>query len=182
MNHNYEKPATMTYRVALLLFILATVAMLFGFYRVFFYSVPMQMGHWHDAADSRVLRSEKANALYNMALAAESKLPQAASLYFNLALAQLVDKQGIIQPEDKPLAAEITFRLGNCLVLQRNVEGAKEAYRNALRLDPGHLDAKLNLELLTDNRNNKNNSPSKGEPELPEQGRRQNNSPPKKGI
>lgn len=180
MNNNYPRPGRLTYWSVTLLIPVALITMVYGAYHVLAYSWLMHEENWNRAAESHVLKCEKASALYNQALSIESLHPLAQA-YFNLALAQLVDKHGIIQPENKPFAAEITFQIGNCLFFQRKIEDAKEAYRNALRLDPTHLDAKFNLERLTD-RNNKNNN-KKQDGDGSDEGGTKNNPPRiKRGI
>jgi tetratricopeptide (TPR) repeat protein len=50
-----------------------------------------------------------------------------------------------------PKIADVHFDLGDFLAEEGDLEGARTAYCEALRLDPGHASALRNLALLLDN-------------------------------
>ena len=54
---------------------------------------------------------------------------------------------GAIESGDPALAAPAWYNLGNALYRQQRFEESAEAYKEALRIDPGQIDYKHNLEL-----------------------------------
>ncbi|MYN65178.1 MAG: tetratricopeptide repeat protein [Acidobacteria bacterium] len=83
------------------------------------------------APDSPVIRFNDANALYQ-----SDDFGRAVDAY-----------RGALEAADPALQAQAWYNLGNALYRQRQVEGAREAYKEALRRNPGDTDAKHNLEV-----------------------------------
>lgn len=83
------------------------------------------------APDSIVIRFNDANALYQ-----SDEFARAVDAY-----------RGTIEVADPVLEAQAWYNLGNALYRQQQVEGALEAYKEALRRNPGDTDAKHNLEV-----------------------------------
>jgi tetratricopeptide (TPR) repeat protein len=127
--------------------ILALIGLLFGIYALWSHSVPMLNGKYRDAAESYV--GDHAVALY------DAGLQQYQAEEFEGAIKTLTDAynkclgpQGVVDDEKRKLAAEIKFLTGNALVKSKKLSKAVEAYKETLRLEPNHLYAKYNLELL----------------------------------
>ncbi len=55
--------------------------------------------------------------------------------------------RGAIESGDPGLAAPAWYNLGNALYRQQRFQESAEAYKQALRIDPGEIDYKHNLEL-----------------------------------
>ena len=55
--------------------------------------------------------------------------------------------RGAIESGDPALAAPAWYNLGNGLYRQQRFQESAEAYKQALRIDPGEIDYKHNLEL-----------------------------------
>lgn len=83
------------------------------------------------APDSPLIRFNDANALYQ-----SDEFRRAVDAY-----------RGAIEAADPVLEAQAWYNLGNALFRQQQVEGALEAYKEALRRNPGDTDAKHNLEV-----------------------------------
>jgi len=88
----------------------------------------------------------------------------------------LLEGDGGVADNHRQLAAQIKFLTGNALVKAGKPKGAVEAYKEALRLDPTHMYAKYNLELLQQ----MNGGKGPGEPNQP--GGEGSGKPPRKGI
>ena len=122
-------------------------AALFAAYAVVFYTVPMFQGDYQAAANSGV--NDDAVAFYDAALAAyQQENYKIAIEQLNAAYTACATDRGEIPAERLALASQIKFLTGNALVKSRRPKAAVEAYKEALRLDPSHMYAKYNLELL----------------------------------
>ena len=70
------------------------------------------------------------------------------ALYESEAYGRALDAYlGAIESGDATLAAPAWYNLGNALYRQQSFQESAEAYKEALRIDPGQIDYKHNLEL-----------------------------------
>lgn len=132
--------------------IVSAVVAIYGTYRTLAYTVPMYTGNYLSAAESGA--GDESFALYNLGLQAfEAKEYDAAKEIFTKGYSKLTETEaGTINSDSKKkLGAELQFMLGNTALRQKQVKVAIEAYKAALRLNPNHLAAKYNLELLQSN-------------------------------
>lgn len=83
--------------------------------------------------------------------------PESALLHYNIAAVQykqeqwqeaLMEYQGSLSGQERDLAAKTCYNMGNTLYRLGNLPEAIEAYKSALKIDPGDMDAKYNLELV----------------------------------
>jgi tetratricopeptide (TPR) repeat protein len=88
----------------------------------------------------------------------------------------LLEEDGGVAEHKRQLAGQIKFLTGNALVKSGKLQGAVEAYKEALRQDPTHMYAKYNLELLQQ----MNGGKGPGQPDQP--GGDGSGKPPRKGI
>lgn len=84
----------------------------------------------HDPGNA-TLRYNRGSALYR-----QGRFPEAAEVL-----------EAAASAEDTGLRRDAHYNLGNARFRQSDFEAAIEAYKEALRLDPGDMDAKHNLEL-----------------------------------
>lgn len=96
-----------------------------------------------EAAYGRALESDPdmKEARFNLgnAMFREQKSEEAAKVYSTIASDSLTV---LAEPS---LAAAANFNLGNTLLAGQNIDGAIEAYKQALRIDPTDMQAKYNL-------------------------------------
>lgn len=126
---------------------LSIIGVLFGFYMLFFNSIPMLNENFDGAADSYFI--DRPLALYDAGLQRyRDEDYKGAATILNDAYNACLGAQGVVSDDKRKLAGTIKFLTGNTLVMQKQLQQAVEAYKEALRLDPTNLDAKYNLELL----------------------------------
>lgn len=132
----------------------------YGFYTLMTYTLPMHRGDYRTAINSKV--KDRAELFYAAGLdayeaslelegeVATTKLNEAKKL-LNLAYDALVDEQGRVPSGSRALAGKIQFGIGKCLQRLNKKEHAIKAYEESLRLLPGNLACKFNLEMLKGN-------------------------------
>ena len=91
-----------------------------------------------EAPDSPVIRFNDGNALYQ-------------SREFDQALAAYADA---VESGDPGLLSDAWYNIGNVLYRRQQLEESLEAYKQALRLAPGDIDAKHNLERVLEQMQN----------------------------
>jgi tetratricopeptide (TPR) repeat protein len=127
--------------------IAAVLGLLFGIYSLWTHSLPMLNGEFRSAAESYT--GDRAVALYDAGLQQyQAEEFEGAVKVLTNAYNECLGPQGVVDDDKRKLAAEIKFLTGNALVKSEKLSKAVEAYKEALRLEPNHLYAKYNLELL----------------------------------
>jgi hypothetical protein len=123
------------------------VALLFGVYRFFDYSLPMNTHDFRGAAEASV--GDQPTALYDWSL--QLYREQRYKLAIEVATEaqnQLTKKTGAVPPDQLDLAAKIQMMIGVCNEYEKQYRLAISAYEESLRADPDNLAAKYNLERL----------------------------------
>lgn len=160
------------------LVIVFAVLAIYAGYRTLAYTVPMYTGNYLSAAEYGA--GNESYALYNLGLEAyKAGEYDAAKKILTQGYSKLTESEsGSINSDSmKRLGAELQFMLGNTALKQKQPKVAIEAYKQALRLNPNHLAAKYNLELLQNNSGGAGGAG--GDPQNPGGG---SNRDPKKGI
>jgi tetratricopeptide (TPR) repeat protein len=123
------------------------VGALFGVFRFFDYSLPMNSHDFRGAAEASV--GDPSLALYDWSLQlyGNKRFAEAIEVATE-AHNQLSKKTGNIPAERKDLAAKIQMTIGVCNEHQKQYRLAISAYEESLRFDPTNLAAKYNLERL----------------------------------
>lgn len=132
-------------RFLLSIFVVATFS--YGFYGTFSYVIPMAQGDLRHARTSAV--KDQSEILINGAQKAyeEGNLKEATKV-LELALEELVDMSGRYDIANQSKLEDVHFLLGKCYHLQEKYDKAIEGYVETLRLNPDHLPAKYNLEMI----------------------------------
>lgn len=138
--------------MATLAVLAALLAIGFGLYRAYVYTLPLVLGDYTAAGEAGV--GDANLARYNSAL----RLYKAG--YFDLArdqvakaYSQLAEESGVISPAQQKLAGDMQFLLGLSYEKTKQKSSAIDAYKQALRHNPVHLEAKYNLERLIEQKN-----------------------------
>lgn len=123
------------------------VALLFGVFRFFDYSLPMNTHDFRGAAGASV--GDQPTALYDWSLQLyqQQRYKQAIEVATE-AQNQLTKKTGAVPPDQVDLAAKIQMMIGICNEYEKQYRLAISAYEESLRADPDNLAAKYNLERL----------------------------------
>lgn len=123
------------------------VALLFGVFRFFDYSSPMNSHDFRGAAEASV--GDQSMALYDWSLQLykQQRYKQALEIATE-AQNQLTKKTGSVPPDQMDLSAKIQMMIGVCNEYEKQYRLAISAYEDALRADPDNLAAKYNLERL----------------------------------
>lgn len=162
MNYESKAPSRVILFLVQFLMVVSIACCFAGAYMGLTYTYPMLTGSYQDAAKGGI--GDPASALYNAGLEAyRSNKFRYAETYLKEASEKVVNREGIVPENKKSLAAEIKFLLGNTLVKSKQKDQAVQAYKEALRLNPAHLYAKYNLELLTAPKENPPDAPGKGQ-------------------
>lgn len=112
------------------------------------YSLPMLRGD-NDRALERVYLGDLSVPHFNRALALyEQNDFQSARKGMEACLAECVGSDGQLKESHRQLAAECQFYIGNAWFNSKKTAEAVAAYEECLKLNPGHLWAKYNLEKL----------------------------------
>ena len=128
--------------------VLAIVACFgYGFYGLFTYVLPMSSGDYLHARQSLV--ADQSEVLINGAESAyrDGHVKEATRVLEQL-LDRLVDQGGHYRLVDRWKVVRVEFMLGKCYQTLKQGDKAVQAYEQTLRLDPGHMAAKYNLEML----------------------------------
>ena len=130
-----------------LLRIFCGVVLLYTAYTAVFFTAPVLNHQPHSAAGSWVGDTAAAHYDAGLILYAGEHYPEAIE-ELTAAYNALLSESGEISPQRAALAAQIKFLTGNALVKGKKPKTAVEAYKEALKLDPTHIYAKYNLEML----------------------------------
>lgn len=156
--------------------IACVVALLFGVFRYFDYSSPMNNHEFASASETSV--GDQAMALYNWSLKSYNKQRYREALQIATeAQNQLTKDTGAIPPGKLGLAAKIQMMIGLCNEYEKQYRLAISAYEESLRADPDNLAAKYNLERLKNKFPDIGGGP--GQPQQPGSGSGQDK---KKGV
>jgi hypothetical protein len=126
-----------------------TVALAFGygFYGITTYVYPLSHDNYRQAMTSPV--ADDTEVLLNGAEQAyEQGRTGEAARVLELELEKLVDKSGRSEVKNKWKLERVYFLLGKCYQRQEQFGKARENYIETLRLNPNHLPAKYNLEMI----------------------------------
>lgn len=143
--------------IALLLFWGGCAVFLFALIKLFAYTLPMSGGNYKDSSDTFVGDSAVASydygvQLYNTAGRYSPSYSAYDYQYSRNALSKayqkLLDGNGNVVAGNEALAARIQVLIGNTLFKVEKLQQAAEAYAQALRHEPGNMQAKYNLELV----------------------------------
>lgn len=118
-----------------------------GYYGLQAYVVPMSQDNLRQARISAV--ADQTEVLLNGAAKAyeEGRVDEAAKV-LELNLELLVDKTGRYQASNRWKLERIYFLLGKCYHRLEAFDKARRNYEDTLRLNPAHLPAKYNLEMI----------------------------------
>ena len=142
-------------RLALSLAIAAAFG--YGFYGLCTYVLPLSQDNFGNARSSLVADPTEvflngAAKAYDQSLLPDGKVDKArlaeATKVLELELDLLISKSGRYNLMDRSKLTRVYFLLGKCYQRQEKADKAIESYENTLRLDPTHLPAKYNLEML----------------------------------
>lgn len=89
--------------------------------------------------------------------------------------------QAAIDSGDPALAGPALYNLGNALYRQQQLPESLEAYKQALRLNPGDLDAKHNLERVLQEMQEQEQEPQEGDGEGEDQEQQEDQQQPDQG-
>lgn len=125
---------------------------LYGGYRTLTYSLPLRSSNPYEASQMAADASEKAYALYNTGLNAYSGEDYTLAAQVLTKAYSALTQDGEAMAKNTALAAQIQFLIGlTNEKLKQNFE-AIEAYKQCLRHNPDHMEAKYNLERLLSDR------------------------------
>lgn len=138
-------------RMKVWLTLLATITCLagmgYGVFRLFAYSLPMQMESFYEASQSDA--GDKGVALYDAALQEfKAERYDSAQQLLVMAYSALTEQKESQSNSDEKMAARVQFLLGVVNEKTKKTQPAIEAYKMALRHNPDHMEAKYNLERL----------------------------------
>lgn len=119
----------------------------YGFYGLFTYALPLAKDNFRDARTSLV--ADQTEILLNGAAKAydEGNLDAAARV-LELQLEKLIDKSGRYNRIDRWKLERTYFLLGKIYHKQEKFDKAIQNYEDTLRMNPEHLPAKYNLEMI----------------------------------
>lgn len=119
----------------------------YGFYGLVTYAIPLSQDNVKQAMTSYV--ADDTEVLIQGAAKAydEGKLPEATKV-LELALEKLIDKSGRYNAANAGKLERVYFLLGKCYHLQEKFDKAIQNYEDTLRMNPQHLPAKYNLEMI----------------------------------
>ncbi len=127
--------------------VLVVAAFSYGIYGMGTYAYPLSSDNFRGALKSRV--ADKTEVYLNGAAHSYEKGNyDEARKALELAVEQLVDKDGKFHPSEKWKVERVHFLLGKCYQRQKKFDKAIKEYEDTLRLNPDHYPAKYNLEML----------------------------------
>ena len=129
----------------------------YGFYGLVTYVLPLSQDNFGNARSSLVADPTEvflngAAKAYDESLLPNGKVDKArlaeATKVLEMEVDLLISKSGRYNLTDRNKLTRVYFLLGKCYQRQKKADKAIESYENTLRLDPTHLPAKYNLEML----------------------------------
>ncbi|HEY9775935.1 MAG TPA: hypothetical protein V6C81_19385 [Planktothrix sp.] len=121
---------------------------LYGCLRLFTYTLPMLQHDYATAAQSK--RGEQTLPYYDAGLELYHNGDYVnAQKIWTAGYTLLSDQDGTIAVSRQARAADFQLLIGNSLFYQQKLSPAAEAYKQALRHNPNDLEAKYNLELVS---------------------------------
>lgn len=119
----------------------------YGFYGLFTYALPLSQDNFRQARTSIV--ADETEILLNGAARAydEGRLDEATKV-LELELEKLIDKGGRYNRADHWKLERVYFLLGKAYHRQEKFDKAIQNYEDTLRMNPSHLPAKYNLEMI----------------------------------
>ncbi len=131
----------------LLLSLAIALAFGYGFYGLFTYALPMSQDNLRQARTSYV--ADQTEILLNGAAKAydEKRLDEVTKV-LELELEKLIDKGGHYSRTDRWKLERVYFLLGKAYQIQEKYDKAIQNYEDTLRMNPNHLPAKYNLEMI----------------------------------
>ena len=133
----------------------------YGCYGFFTYALPLSQDNFREARTSLV--ADQTEILLNGAAKAydEGKLDDAARV-LELQLEKLIDKSGRYNRLDRWKLERTYFLLGKIYHKQEKFDKAIQNYEDTLRMNPDHLPAKYNLEMIQAQGGKGGGEPDKG--------------------
>lgn len=119
----------------------------YGFYGLFTYALPLSKNDFRQAMSS-VVADETEVLINGAAQEYEQGNYEDATKALELALDKMVTKSGQHKLQDRWKLERVYFLLGKSYHRQKQFDKAAENYKETLRLNPNHLFAKYNLEML----------------------------------
>jgi tetratricopeptide (TPR) repeat protein len=133
----------------------------YGFYGLFTYALPLSQENFREARTSLV--ADQTEILLNGAAKAyeDGELNEAARV-LELQLEKLIDKSGRYNRLDRWKLERTYFLLGKIYHKQEKFDKAIQNYEDTLRMNPDHLPAKYNLEMIQAQGGQGGGQPDKG--------------------
>jgi len=131
----------------LLLSLAIALAFGYGFYGLFTYAAPMSQDNFRQARTS-YLADQTEILLNGGARAYEEGNLDETTRVLELELETLIDKSGRYSATDKWKLERVYFLLGKAYHRQEKFDKAVQNYEDTLRMNPNHLPAKYNLEMI----------------------------------
>jgi tetratricopeptide (TPR) repeat protein len=131
----------------LLLSLAIALAFGYGFYGLFTYALPLAKDNFREARTSIV--ADQTEILLNGAAKAydEGNLDETVRV-LELELEILIDKSGRYNLANRWKLERVYFLLGKAYQKQEKFDKAVQNYEDTLRMNPNHLPAKYNLEMI----------------------------------
>ena len=145
MLNNIKAKLGRTARIAFSLAIVSAFG--YGFYGLVTYAVPLSQDNFRQAQTSYV--ADPTEVLINGGAKAyeEGDLEEATKV-LELALEKLVSKSGRYQAADRWKLERVHFLLGKSYHRLKKLDKAVQNYEDTLRMNPNHMPAKYNLEMI----------------------------------
>lgn len=119
----------------------------YGFYGLVTYAVPLSHDDFRQAQTSYV--ADQTEILINGAAKAyEEGRYEESTKVLELALEQLVSKSGRYQADNRWKLERVYFLLGKSYHRMKQFDKAVQNYEDTLRMNPDHMPAKYNLEMI----------------------------------
>ncbi len=140
--HNLAKQAG-----RLCLALLVAFSFGYGYYGLYTYALPLSKDNFRQAMTSKVA-DESEVLIQGAAKAYDEERYSEVSKVLELALEKLIDKGGRYKAADADKLVRVFFLLGKTFHKQEEFGKAIMNYEETLRLNPQHLPAKYNLEMI----------------------------------